>query len=84
MAVESAPIVTEADLKQLLEVLLEKGSVLSDDGKHVPWTPVVDKHNDRLSYNAKQREPEVCFKHLFSIVSFGSLIVNHINSMTSL
>ena len=74
MAVESAPIVTETDLKQLLEVLLEKGSVLSDDGKHVPWTLVVDKRNDRLSYNAKHREPEVFPKHFFSIINLEDLL----------
>lgn len=56
MAEDHASIVTEADLKRLLSVLLE------EDGAHVPWTLVVDKQNERLSYNAKQREPEVCHK----------------------
>lgn len=47
------PIVTEADLQRLLMLL--------DEERHscgIPWTPVVDKHNDTFSYHAKLREPE--------------------------
>ncbi|KAH7447901.1 hypothetical protein KP509_01G126600 [Ceratopteris richardii] len=47
------PIITEADLQNLLQ--------LFDDDEHsggISWIPVVDKHNDCISYCAKTREAQ--------------------------
>lgn len=53
MVNDGVPIVSETDLQKLLLLLDESGH---SDGPS--WIPVVDKHSETLSYNAKLREPE--------------------------